>query len=107
MSKETTTPVERSLALDTTMFTLAVATALLVSVPLIFFSDSLGPSIIALYNWVALNLGLVFQWATIGAMAAMTLLIVGRHGAIKLGDSEDTPESHCNFIEIVWGLHGS
>uniref|UniRef100_UPI003561B0DB BCCT family transporter n=1 Tax=Hyphomonas sp. TaxID=87 RepID=UPI003561B0DB len=84
--------------IDKTVFSLAVATALLMSVPLILFSKSLGPGIVALYDWTALNLGIIYQWAAIGAMVVAAYLAFGPYGRIKLGAKEDVPD----FSTLSW-----
>ena len=45
--------------IDKTVFALAVVTSLLVSIPLILFSNSIGPGIVELYDWTAFSTGLV------------------------------------------------
>mgnify|MGYP003627473540 FL=1 len=84
--------------IDKTVFALAVATSLLVSVPLILFNESLGPSIVTLYDWTALNLGIVYQWAAIGAMVVAAYLAFGPYGRIKLGAKDDVPD----FSTVSW-----
>jgi BCCT family betaine/carnitine transporter len=78
--------------IDRIVFSMAVFTALLLSIPLILFSDSLGPTIIKLYNWTALHLGFILQWAVIGSIIAVLVLVLSRYGRIKLGDPDDTPD---------------
>lgn len=82
--------------LDKVTFILAVLTVLLVSVPLIIFNESIGPTIIALYDYVAFNFGLVYQWVTIGCVGIMIWLAFGKYGHVKLGDGE--PE----FSTLSW-----
>ena len=84
--------------IDKTVFALAVVTSLLVSVPLILFSESLGPGIVKLYDWTALNLGIIYQWAAIGAMVVSAYLAFGQYGRIKLGAKDDVPD----FSTISW-----
>ena len=84
--------------IDKTVFALAVSTTLLVSVPLIIFSKPLGPGIVALYDWTALNLGIIYQWAAIGAMVVSAYLAFGPYGRIKLGAKDDVPD----FSTMSW-----
>ena len=84
--------------IDKTVFALAVATSLLVSIPLILFSNSIGPGIVELYDWTASNLGIIYQWAAIGAMAAAGYLAFGPYGHIKLGAKDDVPD----FSTLSW-----
>ena len=75
--------------IDKTVFALAVVTSLLVSIPLILFSNSIGPGIVELYDWTASNLGIIYQWAAIGAMAVAAYLAFGPYGHIKLGATDE------------------
>ncbi|MCR9194437.1 MAG: BCCT family transporter [Hyphomonas sp.] len=79
-------------------FSLAVFSALIVSVPLILMSETLGPSIIALYDWTAFNLGIVYQWAAIGAMLVAGWLAFGPYGRVRLGKADDRPD----FSTLSW-----
>lgn len=89
-------PAERPI--DKTVFSLAAATVLGVSVPLLFFGKTLGPSITDLYNTIATDLGLLFQWAAIGSMIILGWLAFGKYGAVKFGEPDETPE----FSNISW-----
>lgn len=83
---------------DWATFSLAVATALGVAITLILFSDSLGPTIVAIYDWTAFNLGIVYQLAAIGAMVLAIYLIFGPYGRVKLGAKDDQPD----FSTLSW-----
>lgn len=83
---------------DRMTFALAVITVLFISVPLILLNKSLGPVIIQIYDWVAFSLGLIFQWAAIGAMIVLAWLAFSKHGNIKLGDEDDEPD----FSTLSW-----
>lgn len=91
-------PLKPHNPIDRVTFVLAVLTALLLSVPLILFHESLGPTIINWYNWTALHLGFVFQWATIGSILAVSYLVFSPYGKIKLGDADDEPD----FSNVSW-----
>lgn len=82
--------------LDKATFTIAVLTVLLVSIPLIIFNESIGPSIINLYDYVSFNFGLVYQWVTIGSVGVILWLAFSKYGSIKLGDGD--PE----FSTLSW-----
>ena len=75
---------------------MAVLTVLLVSIPLIIFNETIGPNIIALYDYVAFNFGLVYQWVTIGCVGIMGWLAFSKYGSVKLGDGD--PE----FSTLSW-----
>ncbi|WP_417451116.1 BCCT family transporter [Kordiimonas sp.] len=84
--------------IDKTVFSLAAVTTLGVSVPLLVFGDMLETGITDLYNIVATELGLLFQWAAIGSMVILAWLAFGRYGRIKFGDADDKPE----FSTVSW-----
>ena len=84
--------------IDKTTFALAVATAIGVSLTLIVFSESLGPTIVSIYDWTAFNLGIVYQFAAIGAMALAVYLIFGPYSKVKFGEKDDQPD----FSTISW-----
>ncbi|MDG1438020.1 MAG: BCCT family transporter [Emcibacteraceae bacterium] len=86
----------RNKPLDKATFTMAVLTVLLVSIPLIIFNETIGPNIIALYDYVAFNFGLVYQWVTIGCVGIMGWLAFSKYGSVKLGDGD--PE----FSTLSW-----
>lgn len=81
---------------DKTIFTMAVLTVLLVSIPMMLLSDTIGPLIINLYDFVAFNFGIVYQWVAIGCVGLMAWLAFGRYGNIKLGEGDP------DFSTLSW-----
>lgn len=97
MSNESQKPI------DKTVFSIAVAVTLGVSVPLLVFGDILEPAITGLYDVVATEMGLLFQWAAIGSMIILAWLAFGRYGQIKFGDADDKPEfSTTSWIAMLF-----
>jgi BCCT family betaine/carnitine transporter len=90
--------MEKSKPIDRITFFLSVFSAVILAGPLIIFNEALGPTIIKIYDWTAFNLGIVYQWATIGAMLSVAILVFSRYGRIKFGDADDKPE----FSTFSW-----
>ncbi len=82
--------------IDKITFTMAVLTVLLISIPMIVFNESIGPSIIGFYDYVSFNFGLVYQWVTIGCVGVVVWLAFSKYGNVKLGDGK--PE----FSTLSW-----
>ena len=82
--------------IDKITFTMAVLTVLLISIPLIIFNESIGPSIITFYDYVSFNFGLVYQWVTIGCVSVVLWLAFSKYGRVTLGDGK--PE----FSTLSW-----
>lgn len=85
-------------SIDKAIFTIAVFTALSVSIALIVFGENIGPRIIAIYDWTAFNLGVIYQVAAIGASAASVYLIFSRYGNVKFGEESEHPD----FSTLSW-----
>lgn len=81
---------------DKTIFSMAVLSVLLVSIPMMMFSDTIGAAIIDVYDFVAFNLGIVFQWVAIFCVVFMFWLAFGKYGSVKLGEGEP------DFSTLSW-----
>ncbi len=84
--------------LDRTVFWLAVLAVLGVCLPLGLAPKQAGPVVSGLYDWTTSSLGLFYQWFTIGVIAFLGWLAVGRYGGVRLGDPDDRPE----FSSFSW-----
>jgi len=71
--------------IDRVLFFLAVAIVLAVCTPLILMNEQAGPVVSDLYNWIAENLGVFYQWFGIGVMAFLGWLVFSPFGHIRLG----------------------
>ena len=56
-------------------------------------------NIVAMYHWIAENLGIVYQWAVIGIIVLLGWIGLGRHGSRVLGQPDEKPE----FSTFSWG----
>lgn len=72
---------------------------LAVVAPILIWPNSAGGVIIRIYDWIANNLGILYQWGVIGAVFFLAWLALGRHGFIRLG-GEDQPPEFGNFAWI-------
>lgn len=84
--------------IDWPAFGLSVAIMLVVSVPLAVAPEAGGETVRAVYEWIAENLGLFYQWALLGSMLLLAWLALGRYGHLKLGRREERPE----FSDSSW-----
>jgi BCCT family betaine/carnitine transporter len=77
---------------DQITFITAVVIILLVSVPILIWPAAAGPIISGLYDWIAENLGLYYQWAVVGAISFLGWMAFSRFGKIRLGEPDEEPE---------------
>lgn len=83
---------------DRTVFLTAFIVILLVSTPILIWPRDAAPRITAVYDWMAGNLGLLYQWSVIGMVVFLSWIAFGRHGAIRLGRQDERPE----FGNFAW-----
>jgi BCCT family betaine/carnitine transporter len=84
--------------IDRTIFSLAVLAVVGVCLPLGLMPEQAGPVVSTVYDWTALNLGLLYQWFAIGVIAFLGWLAFGRYGDVRLGDADDRAE----FSTFSW-----
>jgi len=84
--------------LDRGVFGLAVLAVLGVCLPLGLAPEQAGGVVIAVYDWTATNLGLLYQWFAIGVAIFLVWLAFGRHGDRRLGAPGEAPE----FSTFSW-----
>ncbi len=71
--------------IDRVLFFLAVGIVVAVCMPLILMAEQAGPVVSDVYNWIATNLGVFYQWFGIGTMVFLGWLVFGPYGHIRLG----------------------
>jgi BCCT family betaine/carnitine transporter len=71
--------------IDRVLFFSAVVIVLSVCTPLILMAERAGPFVSDLYNWIATNLGVLYQLFGLGTMAFLGWLVFGPFGHIRLG----------------------
>ena len=68
-------------------------------IPMFLWPKASESNIVAMYHWIAENLGIVYQWAVIGIIVLLGWIALGRHGSRVLGKPDDKPE----FSTFSWG----
>ena len=78
--------------LDRVLFSASLILLLLVAVPMIADPGASGVLITTLYNWIAGELGLLYQWMTVAATVILAFLAFGRYGRRRLGGADAVAE---------------
>ena len=84
--------------IDPLIFFSALLIVVLVCVPIMIWPDASGDAITALYGEISGRFGLFYQWTVIGIVALLGWIAFGRHGDIKLGDANESPQ----FSTFSW-----
>jgi BCCT family betaine/carnitine transporter len=84
--------------IDRVLFFTAAGIVLVACIPLGLMPERAGPVIEDLYNWIASNLGIFYQWFGIGTILYLIWLSLGRYGHIRLGGEGDKPD----FSTFSW-----
>ena len=67
-------------------------------IPMFLWPKTSEQNIVAMYHWIAENLGIVYQWAVIAIIVLLGWIGLGRHGTRVLGKPDDRPE----FSTFSW-----
>lgn len=86
------------LKIDRILFFTAAFLVLLVCLPMGLMPERSGEFVTLVYGWIASNLGFLYQWAAIGSILFLLWLGLGRHGHIRLGNTDERPE----FSDFSW-----
>lgn len=78
--------------IDRTLFFTAFSIVVVAAVPMLLFPAQAAERIVATYDWIADNLGLVYQWGVYGIIGFLGWLAFGPHGHRRLGKPEDRPD---------------
>ena len=84
--------------LDPVLFGASVSLVIIVCVPMILAPEQAAVTVTALYTWIANELGLLYQWATIGSTLVLIWLAFGKHGNCRLGGDDARPD----FSTFSW-----
>lgn len=84
--------------LDKILFWLSVTLILLVCIPMALAPERASDLVTSVYNWIAGELGLFYQWATIGSAILLAWLAFSRYGARRLGGPDSQPE----YSTVSW-----
>ena len=84
------------LKIDRILFFTAAFLVFLVCLPMGLEPERAGEIVSQAYNWVASNLGFLYQWFAVGCIVFLLWLGLGRFGHIRLGEEDEQPE-YSNF----------
>jgi len=84
--------------IDRVLFFTAIIVVIAACIPLGVMPERAGPAVEKIYNWIASNLGIFYQWFGIGTMGYLIWLSLGRYGRIRLGGDEEKPD----FSTFSW-----
>ncbi|MGI9234963.1 MAG: BCCT family transporter [Woeseiaceae bacterium] len=62
------------------------------SAPLILFPEASGAALESLYQFIAMQFGILYLLASVTAIGFLAWLAAGKYGAVRLGDSDEQPE---------------
>ena len=84
------------------MFGLALLCLLGVSLPILMAPEAAGAVVSALYEWMASELGLIYQWATLFTLGFLAWLALGRHGSRVLGRSPEPEYGNASWMAMLF-----
>ena len=84
--------------IDRILFFGASLAVVLVCIPMGLMPEESGQFVARQYQWVASNLGFLYQWFAVGTMVFLFWLAVSRFGDIRLGAPDEKPE----FSNFSW-----
>ena len=84
--------------IDRLLFFTAAIIVLVACIPLGLMPERAGPVVEDLYNWIASNLGIFYQWFGIGTIVYLIWLSLSRFGKIRLGGEGEKPD----FSTFSW-----
>lgn len=84
--------------IDRVLFFTAAISVLAVCIPMGVMPERAGHVVEQLYDWIATNLGISYQWFGIGTILFLVWLSLSRYGRIRLGGEGDKPD----FSTFSW-----
>ena len=84
------------------MFSLALLCLLGVSIPILMAPEAAGALVTAVYQWMARELGLVYQWATLFTLSFLAWLALGRHGTRVLGRTPEPEYGNASWMAMLF-----
>lgn len=84
------------------MFAVALACLLGVSVPILLAPEAAGAVVSAVYGWIARELGLIYQWATLFTLGFLGWLALGRHGTRVLGRAAAPEYGNASWMAMLF-----
>ena len=84
--------------IDRVLFGACVGLIAAACVPMALFPEQASVVVTGLYDWIANEIGLLYQWATLAATIVLAVLAFGKYGARRLGGDDAVPE----FGNLSW-----
>ena len=84
------------------MFGLALLCLLGVSLPILMAPEAAGTVVSAVYEWLARELGLIYQWATLFTLGFLAWLALGRHGSRVLGRAPEPEYGNASWMAMLF-----
>ena len=84
------------------MFGVALACLLGVSVPILMAPEPAGAVVSAAYQWMARELGLLYQWAALFTLGFLAWLAFGRHGTRVLGRAAKPEYGNASWMAMLF-----
>ena len=85
-----------AIEVDRVLFWATVAVILAWGVPLLAFPQAAAEIIETVYEWIAREIGVVYQWAVLAAVVVLAVIAFSRYGAYRLG-GEDASRDYPTF----------
>ncbi len=92
-----------AIQVDRVLFWATVATIIAMGVPLLMFPQASGDAIELLYNWVAYEMGVLYQWAVMAAFVLLGVIALGKYGHYRLGgENAVKPYSTFSWVSMLF-----
>ena len=89
---------DKTTKIDPVIFLTASLIVVATSVPIMLWPEAAGMRISGLYDWIAQNFGLLYQWVVVGIVGFLGWIAFGRYGNIRLGEAGERPQ----FSTFSW-----
>ena len=96
MKEPDSTPRESGITVDRVLFWATILIILAWGVPLLAFPDASAAAIESVYNWIAYEIGVLYQWAVAAAIIVLAVIALGKYGHYRLG-GEDAERAYPTF----------
>ena len=92
-----------ALKVDSVLFNATVALIVATCLPIALAPEQAAEFVTGIYDWIAGELGLLYQWMTLGATIVLAVIAFGRHGGRRLGGEDTRPEySRLSWIAMMF-----
>ena len=84
--------------IDRILFAACVVLIVGACVPMALFPEQASVVVTGLYDWIAGEIGILYQWMTLAATIVLAVLAFGKYGRRRLGGDDAVPE----FNNLSW-----